>query len=208
MEKYTAVYVRVSSRSQDLRSQEGDLRKWAECQDGAVQWYSDKRTGTTMSRPGWNKLQADLEAGLVSRVVVWRLDRLGRTASGLCKLFDDLRARGVGLVSLKDSLDLETPAGRLMACVLASVAAYEHEVRRERQQAGIEAAIASGKRWGGSKAGRRITVTEAQADLVVRLHRERVPITKIAESVGLSRPTIYRLLESIGGQARTPEVAG
>ncbi|WP_152098487.1 recombinase family protein [Lacipirellula parvula] len=109
-------------------------------------------------------------------------------------LFADLIARKVGLYSLKDALDLETPAGRLMANVLASVAAYETEVRSERQRAGIAAAREKGKSWGGSQPGRRLTVTEDQVKTVRRLHREATPIARIARSVGLSRPTIYRLL--------------
>ena len=76
-----------------------------------------------MDRPGLNRLLADVSAGKVARVVVWRLDRLGRTAKGLTALFEDLAARKVNLVSLKDGLDLKTAAGRLMANVLASVAA-------------------------------------------------------------------------------------
>ena len=111
--RHTAIYLRVSSRSQDTQSQEPDLRRWAEAQAGEspVRWYRDKFTGKTMDRPGFNRLVADVEAGKVARVVVWRLDRLGRTAKGLTALFDDLLARGVDLVSLKDGLDLETPAG-------------------------------------------------------------------------------------------------
>lgn len=70
------------------------------------------------------KLWADVEAGRVAKIVVWRLDRLGRTASGLAKLFEELTARKVGLLSLRDSIDLET--------------AYELEVRSELQRAGIQ----------------------------------------------------------------------
>jgi DNA invertase Pin-like site-specific DNA recombinase len=196
MQRITAVYVRVSSKSQDLRSQEADLKRWAAAQgDGApIRWYSDKSTGTRMERPGMDRLLTDMAAGCIGKIVIWRLDRLGRTAAGLTRLFEDLRRRGVGLFSLRDSLDLETPAGRLMANVLASVAAYETEVRRERQQAGIEAAKASGKRWGGSAKGRLLKVTEEQVTAVKRLHSEKAGIAAIARTVGLSRPTIYRLL--------------
>ena len=81
----------------------------------------------------------------MSKVVVWRLDRLGRTAKGLTALFDDLTTRKIGLFSPRGSLDLSIPAGRLMANVLASVAAYETEVRAERVLAGQAAARASGK---------------------------------------------------------------
>jgi DNA invertase Pin-like site-specific DNA recombinase len=108
------------------------------------------------------KLLKDIEAGKVSSIVVWRLDRLGRTAKGLTALFEDLRAEGVGLVSLKDSLDLSTPAGGLMCCVLASVAAYETEVRAERVLAGQAAARAAGKKWGGSQKGRRVRACHCQ----------------------------------------------
>jgi DNA invertase Pin-like site-specific DNA recombinase len=127
--KHIASYARVSGRSQDTQSQEPDLKRWAQGQGESVpvKWYRDKFTGTTMDRPGFNRLVADVAAGKIARVVVWRLDRLGRTAKGLTALFEDLLARGVDLVSLKDGLDLATPAGRLMANVLASVAAYEPE---------------------------------------------------------------------------------
>lgn len=194
--KTVAIYVRVSSKSQDTRSQEADLKRWAEAQDSQVVWYRDKATGTKMERPAMDRLLADVEAGKVAKIVVWRLDRLGRTAAGLTKLFADLTARKVGLYSLRDSLDLETAAGRLMANVLASVASYETEIRRERQQAGIEAAKAAGKTWGGSAKGRMLTVTAEQAAAVKRLAKEGERVTTIARTVGLSRPTIYRLLAS------------
>jgi DNA invertase Pin-like site-specific DNA recombinase len=189
-----AVYLRVSSKSQDTRSQEPDLKRWAQSHSDEIKTYRDTASGKSMDRPGWNRLWAEVEAGRIKKVVVWRLDRLGRTASGLTKLFDDLTARKVGLFSLKDSLDLETPAGRLMANILASVASYEREVRSERQRAGIDAAKAAGKSWGGSEKGRQITVTDEQIATVRKLEREGVKKAKIARTVGLSRPTIYRIL--------------
>jgi DNA invertase Pin-like site-specific DNA recombinase len=193
MSKHVAIYIRVSSKQQDQRSQLPDLERWAASQDEPIVYYKDKSSGKTMDRPGWNKLVMALEGGLVSKIVVWRLDRLGRTAKGLTALFDDLTARKVGLFSLKDSLDLSTPAGRLMANVLASVAAYETEVRSERQLAGIAAAKAAGKSWGGSAKGRLITVTPEQRQQVQSMRGEK--IATIARTVGLSRPTVYRLLD-------------
>src|SRR5688572_13296312 len=115
MTKHVAVYVRVSTKNQDQRSQLPDLERWASTQDDEIVWYRDTATGKTMDRPRWNKLVEAIKAGTVSKVVVWRLDRLGRTAKGLTALFDELCQRRVGLFSLKDSLDLSTPAGRLMA---------------------------------------------------------------------------------------------
>jgi len=196
--RHTAIYLRVSSRSQDTHSQEPDLRRWAQAlpDDQTVRWYRDKFTGKTMDRPGFNRLVADVEAGKVARVVVWRLDRLGRTAKGLTALFEDLLARGVDLVSLKDGLDLATPAGRLMANVLASVAAYETEVRAERIVAGQAAAREAGKTWGGSPKGRRLKVTAEQEAIVRRLEGEGAGVSEMARTTGLSRPTIYRVLGS------------
>jgi DNA invertase Pin-like site-specific DNA recombinase len=161
-----------------------------------VLWYRDKFTGKTMRRKGWDKLEAAITRGDVAKVVVWRLDRLGRTAKGLTALFEDLQKRGVGLVSLRDGLDLSTPAGRLMANVLASVAQYETEVRAERIRAGQDAARAQGKRWGGSKKGRRVKVSPQQIRLIRQLKQEHESIAAIARTVGLSRPTVYSVLGS------------
>lgn len=195
MERFTAIYVRVSSRRQDTRSQLPDLERWAAAYaDGPVRWYRDKRSGKSMERPGWKSLESDIATGKVARVVVWRLDRLGRTASGLTALFDDLRRRGITLVSVRDGLDLETPAGRLMANVLASVAAYETEVRGERIAAGQAVARAKGKRWGGSKCGRKIRATAEKQAAIRQLRAEGKSIASIARTVGLSRPTIYAVL--------------
>lgn len=192
MPRQIAVYLRVSSKRQDTRSQEPDLKRWTEAyaDDQPVIWYRDKATGKTMDRPGWRKLEADIAAGKVSKVVVWRL---GRTASGLTALFEDLHNRKVGLVSLRDGLDLETPSGRLMANVLASVAAYENEVRSERIVAGQAVAKANGKRWGGSKPGKRKSVTEDQIAVIRRLKAEGKSVSAIARIVCISRPTVYHI---------------
>ena len=181
-----------------MRDIAGDLERWLAAQDpqslGQVAWYSDTATGKNMDRPGWQKLQAAIDTGQVKQLVVWRLDRLGRTASGLCKLFEELQARKVRLVSLKDSVDLDTPAGRLIANVLASVAAYETEVRGERVKAGQAAARAAGKQWGGSKKGRRLKVTDEQVKAIIAMKAQGEKISRIARTVSLSRLTIYRVM--------------
>ncbi|MEN6407184.1 MAG: recombinase family protein [Thermoguttaceae bacterium] len=195
MMQHVAIYCRVSKRNgQDVRSQLPDLERWTAAQDQPIRWYRDRFTGKTMDRPGWRALESDIQTGKVSAVVCWRIDRLGRTAKGLTSLFSDLQEKRVNLVSLKDGLDLSTPAGRLMANVLASVAQFETEVRAERILAGQAAARAAGKTWGGGKPGRRVTLTEEKERTIKLLHDQGKGISEISRVVGLSRPTIYRVL--------------
>jgi DNA invertase Pin-like site-specific DNA recombinase len=137
-----------------------------------------------------------VEEGKVTKIVCWRLDRLGRTAKGLTALFDDLIAQKVNLVSLKDGIDLFTPAGRLMANVLASVAQYETEVRAERVMAGLAAARAAGKRWGGSRKGRMLKVPREQVKAIRKMKGDGEAVAGIARVTGLSRPTVYAYLHS------------
>lgn len=205
IEKTVAIYARVSSRSQDTASQEPELKRWAEAHAGPVKWYRDKFTGTTMERPAFGRLLADIHAGKIAAIVVWRLDRLGRTAKGLTALFEDLAARKVNLVSLKDGLDLKTAAGRLMANVLASVAAYETEVRSERVVAGQQAARAAGRTWGGSQRGRRLKVTPEQESSIRRQKADGLGVTAIARGTGLSRPTVYSVLGTEGTRPSKPK---
>lgn len=194
---HTAIYIRVSSARQDLASQRPDLEKWAAAQgDGEVRWYQDKFTGKTLDRPGWCKLQCAIERGEVSKVVVWRLDRLGRTAAGLTKLFADLQERRIPLISLKDGIDLSTASGRMLANVLASVAQFETELRAERVLAGQAAARAAGKSIGGRKAGTRVRLTVEKERALRQLHATGTPISEIARTLQLSRQTIYTALKA------------
>lgn len=148
-----------------------------------------------MERPGLERLLADVRSGKVTKVCVWRLDRLGRTARGLLTLLDELQVLSVGFVSLREGFDLATPAGRLMAGMLASVAAYETEVRKERQLAGIAKAKAEGKCWGGRKRGTRVKLTEEKEAVIHQLFDQGATVASIARTVGLTRKTIYKALE-------------
>lgn len=192
--KHIAIYLRVSTTNQDTRSQLPDLKHWEAAQDMPVVWYEDQCSGRTMRRPAWKEIETAIFAGRVAAVVVWRLDRLGRTASGLTKLFETLQSRKVNLISLKDGIDLGTSAGRLLANVLASVAQYETEVRAERVRAGQEVARRNGKQWGGSKPGIRKKVTTERELAIKRLYEEGTPISRIAKALNLSRPTVYSVL--------------
>jgi DNA invertase Pin-like site-specific DNA recombinase len=192
--QHVAYYTRVSSRQQDTTSQEPDMKRHANAQGEKAVWYSDKFTGKTMDRPGWEKLMRAVREGQASRIVVWRLDRLGRTAKGLTALFDELVARKVTLVSLKDGIDLGTAAGRMLANVLASIAQFETELRGERVLAGQAVARIKGVRWGGSEKGRRIKVKDEQVEIIRRMYAENKKIAAIARATGLSRQTVYQYL--------------
>lgn len=197
MKKTTAIYVRVSHRDQSHASQLPDLERWASNHEGAVNWFKDTFTGRTLTRPGMDEMLDALRSGKLERIVVWRLDRLGRTTKGLCHLFDELRERKTDLVSLKDGFSLESPAGRLQARILASVAEFETEVRAERVTAGQAAARRKGKTWGGSKKGRRWRVTKDQLQAIHEMRLAGKKVTQIARVTGLSRPTIYSVLRQV-----------
>jgi DNA invertase Pin-like site-specific DNA recombinase len=198
-----AIYMRVSKgRGQDTASQKPDLDRWAAAQSEPCKFYTDASTGKTMDRPGFNRLLEDIQTGKVKTIVVWRLDRLGRTAKGLTALFDDLQAAKVNLVSLKDGLDLATPAGRLMANVLASVAAYETEVRAERIFAGLAVAkqngVVLGRKPTPDGKGKRLKVKPEQEAMILRLKAEGAKIAAIARATNLSRPTVYGIINERG----------
>lgn len=198
MKKFTAIYVRVSSGPQSTRSQKPDLLRWIKANKiKNVKWYTDKASGRTMNRYRWNKLKDAIDSGRVKTLVVWRLDRLGRTASGLTKLFEELQYHKVQFVSVKDKIDLDTVAGRLIANVLASVAAYENEVRSERVLAGQAVAKAAGKKWGGSQKGSLYKVTLEQVTAIVTMKKAGEKISVIAKTTGLDRQSIYRVLKRV-----------
>lgn len=201
MVKIAAVYLRVSHKDQTHASQLPDLERWAVADGGAVEWFKDTFTGKTLERPGMKMMMEAIQAGRVTRIVVWRLDRLGRTTRGLCQLFDELGEKKVDLISLRDGFSLQSPAGRLHARILASVAEYELEVRAERVRAGIAVALQKGKKWGGSVKGRRWKVTHEQAVAIRDMKAAGKAVAQIARVVGLSRPTIYEVLRTCGNAA-------
>jgi DNA invertase Pin-like site-specific DNA recombinase len=197
MPKTTAIYLRVSHRDQSHASQLPDLERWVEAHDGQMEWFRDKFTRRSMVRPGMDKLLVELRAGRLARIVVWRLDRLGRTTRRLSQLFEELQEKKVDLVSIKDGFSLASRAGRLHARILASVAEYENEVRRERVLAGQKVARKKGRTWGGSRKGWRWRVTDEHVAAIQEMKKAKAPIAEIARITGLSRPTIYRVLSQV-----------
>ena len=156
MPRVTALYVRFTLRRRDAPGQVIELRHWAGRHVNPVRWYGDYYTGSGGHRPGLDELRADVRARRVGQVVVSRLDRLGLTAGRLSAFLDELRRGGANLVSLTEGLDLSTPDGLRAARGLASVGAYETEVRAAPILAGQAAARARGaggadRRRGGGR---------------------------------------------------------
>lgn len=194
MKKALAVYLRVSTAGQDVKSQEPDLRAWARAhgRGSSVRWYRDRFTGATLNRPEMRRLEEDIRAGRVGTVVVWRLDRLGRTAGQTINLLDELRAAGVRFVSVRDGVDTSTATGRFVRTILAGFAEYEREVISERIRAGIAKAKAEGKRWGGKKAGQRYRLTDEKLAAARDLLAAGKKKAAVARQLGVSRSSIYR----------------
>ncbi len=140
-------YARVSTEDQNL-----DLQRKALTKAGCKKLFDDKASGTRTSRPGLDLAMATLREG--DTLVVWKLDRLGRSVKNLVDLVGELHRQGVQFKSLTDSIDTGTPSGRFFFHVMASLAQMERELIVERTCAGLEAARRLG-RTGGRK--RRMT---------------------------------------------------
>ena len=174
-----AVYMRVSTDKQTHKSQKADLEKYIKVylEDTKVKWYVDKHSGKGMDGPEWKKLESKIQKGRVETLLVWKIDRLGRTALGLHKLFKVLQDHETNLVSMTEKFDLETPNGRLVANIMTGVAQYEGEVNSERIKSGQAAARAEGKKWGGSKKGRltyRISVEQVKAVIAMKAKGNKI----------------------------------
>ncbi|MTK64798.1 MAG: recombinase family protein [Methanobacterium sp.] len=175
-------YARVSTQDQNLGLQRDALVK-AGCQ----KIYEDKISGTRAQRPGLDKALEILREG--DTIVIWKLDRLGRSVKQLVDLVADLRKQGVQFKSLTDSIDTATPSGRFFFHVMASLAEMERELTVERTRAGLEVA-----RQLGRKGGRKRQMTESKIESAKKLLASGVPPRDVAKDLGVSIPTLYRWL--------------
>ena len=152
-----AVYARVSTlnKGQDVDMQRVDLRGFCESKTWIiVREYVDKGvSGSKSSRPQLDKLMADAAVGKFDAVLVWKLDRFGRSVRHLVNALAELESHDVAFISFKDNLDLSTAQGRLMFQIIAAMAEFERELIRERVKSGMKNARAKGKQIGRPSLG-------------------------------------------------------
>ncbi|WP_422759265.1 recombinase family protein [Paenarthrobacter sp. C1] len=184
-------YARVSTRDQNLDLQLGALKG-----AGCDRIFEDTVSGTKAGRPGLAKALDTLREG--DTLIVWKLDRLGRSVKDLLDFAEGLNDRGIGFVSLTDSIDTTTASGRFFFNVMASLAQMERELMVERTQAGLKAA-----REQGRVGGRKRVMTDAKISSARKLLSQGTPPREVASSLGISMPTLYRWIPAAGA-TKTP----
>ena len=173
-------YARVSTQDQNL-----DLQREALTKAGCEKIMEDQISGARAERPGLTQALGDLRTG--DTLVVWKLDRLGRSVRNLIDLVSSLQARDVQFKSLTDAIDTGTPSGRFFFHVMASLAEMERDLIIERTRAGLEAA-----RKFGRMPGRKRVMTESKVASARKLLDNGTPRREVAEHLGVSLPTLYR----------------
>ena len=180
-------YARVSTQDQNLDLQLSALKKI-----GCKKFYTDKMSGTRANRPG---LQLTLEVMRKGdTLVVWKLDRLGRTVKGLVDLVNKLHQTGVHFKSITDNVDTSTPSGRFFFHIMASLAQMERELVAERTKAGLAAAKAQGR-----IGGRKRKMTKSKIKSAKKLLASGILPKDVAQDLGVSIPTLYRWIPASSG---------
>ena len=176
-------YARVSTQDQNA-----DLQEDALSEAGCEKVFTDKASGAQADRPQLDAALSYLREGDV--LVVWRLDRLGRSLKHLITVVSDLEDRGVGFRSLTESIDTTTSAGKLIFHVFAALAEFERDLIRERTKSGLEAARARGR-----KGGRKPSLSPKKIQVARQMYKDGdSTVAEIAKVLGVSRATIYRHL--------------
>jgi DNA invertase Pin-like site-specific DNA recombinase len=194
-------YARVSTDDQNL-----DLQRDALKRAGCAEVYEEKVSGKdTAKRPELAHALRALRAG--DTLVIWRLDRLGRSLTDLVQIVSDLEHRGVGLESINEKIDTSTAAGKLVYHVFAALAEFERNLIRERTRAGLDAARARGR-----KGGRKAKLDEKQLREIRTLLRDpEIIVADVARRYGVSRATLYKHVgavrparDDVGAGSRRP----
>jgi DNA invertase Pin-like site-specific DNA recombinase len=183
-------YARVSTKDQSLNLQKDALKK-----AGCKKNYSEQISGAKTDRPKLTELVGQLRKG--DMIIVWKLDRLGRSLRDLVSLISKFQDLGVGFKSLQDNIDTTTPTGKLTFHLFAALAEFERDIISTRTKAGLEAARARGRK-GGRPAGLSKKAQD-KARLAESLYKEKErSISEICDHLSISKPTLYRYLRARG----------
>src|SRR4051812_27529221 len=178
-------YARVSTLDQTLALQQDALTA-----AGCEQLYTDTVSGSVTERPGLTQALSHLRAG--DTLVVWRLDRLGRSLPHLIETARQLQQQGIGFRSLQEQIDTTTSGGKLVFHVFGALAEFERDLIRERTHAGLTAARARGRLFGRPK-----VLSPQQVKQLQSLAKDgRNTVAEICQTLGISRSTFYRSLEA------------
>ena len=186
-------YARISTGKQDLALQLDALER-----AGCERTFQDTASGALKSRPQLEACLDQLRAG--DTLVVWRLDRLGRSLRHLIETVSELEQRNVGLRSLTEGVDTTTAVGRMTFHIFGALAEFERSLVQERTLAGLEAARARGRRG-----GRPSSITPDKLAAAAAMREQKRPMHAIATALGVSRATLYRHLDGpaeLGGGLR------
>ncbi len=173
-------YTRVSTNDQNLDLQFDALNK-AGCQ----KIFSDKISGGQKARPGLDDALSHLREG--DTLVIWKLDRLGRTVRHLIEIVEKLEENKIHFQSITDGIDTKTPAGKFFFHIMASLSQMERELLIERTRAGLIAAKERGR-----IGGRKRLMTQGKVEAAQKLLAENMPPREVAQNLGISIPTLYR----------------
>lgn len=181
-------YARVSTDDQNLHLQHDALRA-----AGCEKTYEDRKSGAKADRAGLATALEIARAG--DTLVVWRLDRLGRSLKDLIHLVEVLEGKGVGLRSLQEAIDTTSSGGRLVFHLFGALAEFERNLVRDRTAAGLAAARARGR-----VGGRRKQLDPEKRRLAVQLYTEKKhTVAEICRLMGISKPTLYSYVAEANG---------
>ncbi|KKI88452.1 resolvase [Bacillus sp. SA1-12] len=184
-------YARVSTEDQNLELQIEAIEKYAADQGEEFEIYFEKQSGGKADREELKKALKALRKG--DTLVIYKLDHLARSTKQLYTIHENLEQKGVNFVSLSDSIDTTTAAGRAMFGMIAVFAEFERNLIRERTRAGLESAKKQGRTGG------RPPLTEKQKQQIVTLFKGGERAVDIAKEYGIGRSTVYKVLNEVEG---------
>jgi DNA invertase Pin-like site-specific DNA recombinase len=184
-------YVRISKQEQHEALQIGALKE-----AGCEKWFLDKMTGSKAERKGLSEALAYLRPG--DTLVVWKMDRAGRSLTHLINLLRSLKQRNIGFISLTEQIDTTTPGGMLIFHLMGALAEFERDLIRERTNAGLAAARARGRRGGRP----RKLKTNGKVALAQQMFADKShSIAEMCAALEISRATLYRYVKEVPPQA-------